>query len=233
MALHDDISNAKKLWIESSTLTRCFIGFSIFLSMSSVASLSKTLIEWKGFIKDGIDVAESLIYDPLQGFCLEIAESLGIEIFEGFAACLVLFSLCFTALLRSRNKSFEITPISDTRLKDKFSKVFCFLVMVYGLSLIPIGSQFASESNFMQSGSALFIYIVFVIISPWFSVFFMYWVLLYLEWLIDKKILPTDGKSIPPKDAFMLFNPVVYTAWVIGAFSLVGILGAINTAFLK
>lgn len=233
MALHDDILNAKKLWIESSTLTRCFIGFSMFLSTSSVASLSKTLIEWKGFIKDGLEVTESLVYNPLQGLCVEIAEYFEIEVFEGFATCLVLFSLCFAALLRSRNKDFEFTVILDIRLKAKFSKVFRFLVVLYGLSFIPIASHFASESRFIEDGFALFIYIAFVIASPWLSVLILFWGFLYLKWAIDKNMLPTDAASIPPRDAFKLFNPVIYTAWIIGVFILVGILGAFNTAFLK
>jgi hypothetical protein len=233
MALHDDILNAKKLWLESSALMRCFIGFSVFLSVSSVASLSKTLIEWKGFIKDGLDVTESLIYEPLQKFCEEIAEYFGVDIFDGFAVCLVLFSLCFSALLRSRNKDFEFTGIVDARLKAKFSKVFRFVAIVCGLSLIPIASLFAFESDFMESGSVLFAFIVFVIISPWFSVFFIYWGFLYLEWMIDLKMMPSDSKPIPPKDALKLFNPVVYAVWVVGVFTLVGILGAFNTAFLK
>jgi hypothetical protein len=54
MALWGDISDIRELWKKSPPLVKALLGLLLFLSISSIASLSDDVFKWKGFILEGI-----------------------------------------------------------------------------------------------------------------------------------------------------------------------------------
>ena len=55
MGMYEDIKGAKDLWRESTTATKVVLAISAIFAFSPIASLSDTVFEWKGFIKDGVE----------------------------------------------------------------------------------------------------------------------------------------------------------------------------------
>lgn len=66
MSLTSDISEAKKLWKESSWILRCTIVLSVFLTTSSITSMSDAIVGWRGFILDGLLFYRNWITSPVE-----------------------------------------------------------------------------------------------------------------------------------------------------------------------
>lgn len=64
MGLKSDLEEAKKMWVNSSLLMKLFIITSLFITTSSMASLSDAIFKWKGLILDGIDFYHNYVADP-------------------------------------------------------------------------------------------------------------------------------------------------------------------------
>lgn len=66
MGLWSDLEEAKAVWSKSSFFMKVAICTSLFLSVSSVTSLSSTVFAWRGFIRDAIHFYREWISDPLR-----------------------------------------------------------------------------------------------------------------------------------------------------------------------
>lgn len=66
MSLYGDItSDLKGNWRNSTLPTRCLLILSLFFTISSVASLSDTVFQWKGFILDGVEFYRHYVRQPI------------------------------------------------------------------------------------------------------------------------------------------------------------------------
>ena len=65
MSLKKDLSEARELWRESSSIFKLFIIISIFMTFSSFASMSDEIYKWKGFVADGLHFYRSSLIAPL------------------------------------------------------------------------------------------------------------------------------------------------------------------------
>lgn len=63
--LKKECEQLKLAWVKLSLPAKVLSGISLFLSASSITSLSKAIIEWKGFIKDAVDFYQQFISVPL------------------------------------------------------------------------------------------------------------------------------------------------------------------------
>ena len=64
MSLKDDIDDLGKVWSSSGSLFKVMAVISVFLSISSIASLSDRIFEWKGFVLDGVNFYRLYISVP-------------------------------------------------------------------------------------------------------------------------------------------------------------------------
>ena len=68
MGLMSDLEEAKSLWKKSSLPMKAVGVFSVFMTISSIASLSDVIFQWKGFIRDGVQFYWRWISGPVAEF---------------------------------------------------------------------------------------------------------------------------------------------------------------------
>ncbi|MCP4368342.1 MAG: hypothetical protein GY797_09580 [Deltaproteobacteria bacterium] len=121
MSLISDIDEAKKLWREASWLMRGVIALVVFLSVSSVTSLSNVIFEWKGFILDAINVYRAWVAKPLG----VLGSLVGLKYFsDSELDALVIISIFYATFYRSLNPS---------------TKTFIFLLLPFMFAFIAAG----------------------------------------------------------------------------------------------
>ena len=64
MGIKSDWEEARKLWASSTILMKLLILISLFITTSSIASLSETVFKWKSFILDGVTFYHRCMVDP-------------------------------------------------------------------------------------------------------------------------------------------------------------------------
>ena len=68
MGFRNDFNEAKELWSNSSLLTKIFVCVTLFLTTSSIASLSDVVFKWKGFVLDGIAIYRDWLVAPITDY---------------------------------------------------------------------------------------------------------------------------------------------------------------------
>lgn len=98
MSVFSDIkSDLGEIWASSNWTTRVLIAVSMFLSVSSIASLSDRVFELKGFIQTGIELYRTAIRTPFVDF----ASSLGLAFDVVESDTLVLLTLILVSVARA------------------------------------------------------------------------------------------------------------------------------------
>ena len=68
MSIIKDIEEAKKLWGDASLPIKGIIVVSLFITVSSVASLSELVFRWKGFFLDALEFYRKWVVIPIVDF---------------------------------------------------------------------------------------------------------------------------------------------------------------------
>ena len=87
----------KKTWKEAPLSLNIWICISSFLGISSVTSISEKIIDWRGFIRDGLDLYQEYIRNPIA----ELLSSFGLVFAENAIDYLLLWLLLQAGLIRS------------------------------------------------------------------------------------------------------------------------------------
>lgn len=132
MSLIKDIEDAKELWRNASMVFKVFIALSIFLSTSSVASLSERIFEWKGFILDSIEFFRHWISVPISN----ILKKIGFSIERVEIEMITIIFLLFTSYTRwmwlsssnGRSRSQLLVSILTSII---FAVVFALLIFFF------------------------------------------------------------------------------------------------------
>lgn len=144
MSIASDIEEAKNLWKTSSWFTKIFIVLTVFLSTSSIASLSDIVFEWKGFILDAIKFYRSWIAEPVRS----IAQLLGLKGHSSLEIdALIIFSLSQSVTFRTQS----------------VGKIYTILfVFVYIFAFIAAGlvSNSSNTPDYLFIGSIVILYSV-------------------------------------------------------------------------
>lgn len=105
MGLKADVEEVTRHWKRSPWRVKVFLAFALFLSTSSLASLSETVIRWKGFVFDALAFYKEWVSHPSAEF---LSRLFGRQLPPGFIDSAVLYGLFFSALTRAlllRNSS--------------------------------------------------------------------------------------------------------------------------------
>lgn len=97
MWLKDDLEQLKQNWKQSPWWVRLWMAVSLFLAVSSFASLAETFANWKGFFLDAIEFYRSWISGPLRDF----AAAHGLRYTSQRADFLVLSAIIFSINIRA------------------------------------------------------------------------------------------------------------------------------------
>jgi len=68
MPLYDDLKSLPKIWKESGPAFKLLVVLSGFTSLAPIANLSKTIVEYRGFVRDAIDFYNAKISIPLHTY---------------------------------------------------------------------------------------------------------------------------------------------------------------------
>lgn len=105
MGLKSDVDEVTSYWSRAPWRVRIVLVLVLFLSSTSLASLSESVIKWKGFLLDALTFYRAHVLRPLT----EVAQSLvGHPLSTTFLDNAVLYGLFFAALTRAlllRNSS--------------------------------------------------------------------------------------------------------------------------------
>ncbi|MEQ3632400.1 hypothetical protein [Thalassolituus sp.] len=96
MGLVGDLQEVRSLWADTSWKLRIVLVVSTFFAISSVASLSDLVFQWRGFILDGIQFYSNWITDPIRRFLAQ----LGLILSGNSVDFLILSTLYISGLLR-------------------------------------------------------------------------------------------------------------------------------------
>ena len=113
MGLKADIDEVTKNWQKSPWRIKIFLFISLFLSISSIASLSEAIFKWKGFFLDALIFYREIIINPLSLFLSKILNNplpgqfLDSSIFLGLFFAGAIRVMLFRQL-RLLNKLFDI-----------------------------------------------------------------------------------------------------------------------------
>lgn len=148
MGLKADVEEVTQYWNRSPWRVKIFLAIALFLSASSLASLSEAVFKWKGFVLDALVFYRQWISNP--GAEL-LARMLSREIPPGFVDNVVLFGLFFGALIRAlllRNSS-KMKRVADV----------AFMTGIYAAMLYLLNNAKAEPND----TSVLVLYPLFVL----------------------------------------------------------------------
>lgn len=156
MSLKDDIDQIKQLWADSTWVMKIIMVLTLFISSSSLASLSDVVFEWKGFIQDGVQFYTSWIMKPI----LTLLEVIGLKLTLSMANYIVMCSLMIAGYFKA-----YWTGRDNVTNKLKFSILVTLFVSTVVIGVI--GSYTYDEGENFDYSYALFnMFIVLVIVAP-------------------------------------------------------------------
>jgi hypothetical protein len=97
MWLKDDLEQLKQNWKQSPWWVRLWMAVSLSLAVSSLASLSETVAQWKGFFLDAIEFYRNWLSGPLRDF----AAAHGVRYTSQRADGMLLFLIIFSSYIRA------------------------------------------------------------------------------------------------------------------------------------
>lgn len=127
MGIKGDLDEAKQLWKNSSWMMRLFVLLSVFVTTSSIASLSDIVFKWKGFILDGIQFYREYIAQPVAGFFDVLGLNYSLVDVNVFMLVSLYAGSYFRAMgLQQLWNDLKEKPISDTLTYLAFGSFYLF-----------------------------------------------------------------------------------------------------------
>lgn len=96
MGLKGDIEEVKDGWSNASAPLKVWLALSVFVSVSSIASLSEAIVRWRGFIRDGLDFYHTMVVDPF----IRLMAPLDLDYSTGEVNLLIVTALFLTSATR-------------------------------------------------------------------------------------------------------------------------------------
>ncbi|AUP77449.1 hypothetical protein [Flavivirga eckloniae] len=182
MSLKNDfdefIADFKKypLWL------KIVLGTSLFISASSITSLSDTIFEWKGFIKDGLDFYRIHISSPLRRVFRSIDLIYSQNSIDFITATILIWTL---PILRFSNSYRKVYRKKYKLEKDFTSDDLMYIIFAFGIAFAPLNSTLEIKNGESNPWSWV----------DWFQLmsFFLFFIFLCM---ISKKYLKIIGPSL-------------------------------------
>jgi hypothetical protein len=134
MWLKDDLEQLKQNWKQSPWWVRLWMVISLYLAVSSLASLSETVANWKGFFLDSVEFYREWLSGPLRKFF----SIFGLRYTSKMADILLLYMIFISSAIRASAVTMFKREDPDTRLTFWIAVVF---VMGYSGFILYISSN--------------------------------------------------------------------------------------------
>ena len=96
MGLKSDIDEVKTAWSQATPLAKVYLALSLFLSTSAIASLTDTIVQWKGFFRNALAFYHEWINAPL----IELFLAFGLRIAPEAGDYIVVVTLLISSAIR-------------------------------------------------------------------------------------------------------------------------------------
>jgi len=142
MGLKSDLDEVTQHWSRAPWRVKIFLAIALFLSTSSLASLSEAVFRWKGFVLDALGFYRQWVAEPIVALLQRVVERNVPNSFVDNAVLLGLFMAAVARVLLFRRAS---------RTKHAADIVVCIAVYAVMLYL------FAGEANPKPGGNTVWI----------------------------------------------------------------------------
>jgi hypothetical protein len=98
MGLKGDFDESVRAWQDASPLVRIWLILSVFLASGSIASLSETLVKWRGFLVDALNIYKNYVSEPLYSL---VSSRISLDVPRSAIDVIVMYLLLATPHLRA------------------------------------------------------------------------------------------------------------------------------------
>ena len=159
MALQDDLKNAGEHWRGSTKTWKAIMIIGTFMAITPLASLSESIVKWRGFFKDGLEFYEFQLLVPLE----KQFKGIGLDLNGAELNELIIFYTVVGSVVRVLFKQ------SNTDWTVKPFRWIGFILILYAIGLtIVMGSSIDWPTS--TAGTKL----IRLLISPALFLFFAY-----------------------------------------------------------
>ncbi len=123
MGLKGDIDELKEVWEGSSILFKVGMGLSVFLTISSVTSLSDAIFKWKGFVLDAVEFYRTNVADVIH----ELFAIFDVHYTSSAIDFQILFSIFIVSFMR------RLWLDTDFSKKDEVAMLIIGFVVLCGI----------------------------------------------------------------------------------------------------
>ena len=182
MGLKEDFKQFRDKWKGTSISYKLMMILSIFISISSLASLSDVIFKWQGFIQDGINFYRfniSFFRNSLQNVGIDYQSSI-FDFILSFAALSIILVRSFWLIRKEQNNKMEIGittliivlanliiiySLEGPNLQFSIAEAWIILI-VFLVSMLTVDLLFTSFSKVLVVYSPIFtVAILFLILS--------------------------------------------------------------------
>lgn len=157
MGLLGDFKEVTENWKERSLGFKVISIFALFLTISSITSLADIIIEWKGFIRDGLSFYHDNFRDPIR----ELLEVVNLSYSPEQADSLTVFTLAYLTAIRTVILEYKEKVIGK---RTMIFYLVSFILLVL-LTNIVVGSVVNSFLYIIIPGVLAFGIIIFLAID--------------------------------------------------------------------
>ncbi|MCC2682956.1 MAG: heme/copper-type cytochrome/quinol oxidase, subunit 1 [Nitrosospira multiformis] len=146
MDLKSEIDKIKNVWSQASPLGKVYHSLSFYLSISTIASLSETVIKWKGFFRDALTFYHQFIREPLHKIFFDLKLDLVPELIDYLVIYTLLISSFLRVLFVERKNDLEANRIINRKLGMQLCMGIVFIALTFRMERIPSISALALAS---------------------------------------------------------------------------------------
>lgn len=222
--LKKECEQLKMAWVKLSLPAKVLSGISLFLSASSITSLSNAIIEWKGFIKDAVDFYQQFISVPLSHLLNDLLKGgyAPAEV-EVITLLLIYVGVLTRAVLIEMREPFSVDVYSDEVFSnEKYGswrifgpkRIYIFLIR-FVILILAVFYVFYPEGNYFEQWASEYDYLsAEFVVGKLFMPFLFLSMCFFWFWIYFTDVSESTKKYIKLNVFFIIL--------------LVGVLGAIN-----
>jgi len=157
MGILSDIDELKRAWTDLPLSLKLFFSTTTLITVLSIGSISKDIIEFRGFLRDGIDLYQAVI-DPIRNW---INSLFNISYTSYQVDVIILFNIIMIAFYRSTRISKNHAQIETSKNADQKGEKYQLMMM-----LIAMPITFASPTTDFKAGILLLLaYLIALVIT--------------------------------------------------------------------
>jgi hypothetical protein len=146
MGLKSDTDEIKNTWSRASPLVKVYLALSFYLTISAIASLSETIVKWKGFFRDALISYHHFVRGPIRELFFYLKLDLSPVIIDYFVIYTLLISSFLRLLFVERKSNLKANGIIKRELALQLFMGILFIALISRIERVPNYSSLALAS---------------------------------------------------------------------------------------